>query len=121
MIEKLAPCITFAACLAACGGATMGPEVRTDIIAQVQAAQPPIQTCYQRALDEHKKVKGIMVLQLAAAPGTGQFVDISVKHDELSDPVIKKCVVDALSKLKLTKPPEARIEIPSLPIHFAWK
>lgn len=110
----------FSILAAGCAGASMGPEVRTDIIAQVQSAQPPISTCYQRALDEHKKLKGTMVLQLAAEAKTGQFVDISVKHDELNDPVIKKCVVDALAKLKLTKPQEARIDIPSLPIHFQW-
>ena len=49
---------------------------------------------------------------------TGQFQEITVTHDELRDPGVRRCVIDELAKLKLEKPQSARVSI-SYPIHFA--
>ena len=73
--------LTLAIALAACGGAGLGKDVRDDIAARMQSAQPDIQGCYADALKTHHKLKGVLVLSFAAAPNTGQFTDINIGHN----------------------------------------
>src|SRR2546425_4256734 len=112
--------LAVAVALAACATGGDNAAVRGDIVARVQNAQSPIAACYQNSLNQRHKLRGMMVLKLAAAPTTGQFVDITVQHDEINDPVMKKCVIDALGARRLDKPQSGRVEIPSLPIRFDW-
>jgi hypothetical protein len=103
---------------AGCGGTGMGAGTRADITARMTAAQQPLESCYQAALKSNRKLQGMIVLAFVAAPQTGQFQDITVTHDELDDPGVRKCVVDEVGKLKLEKPQGSRVSI-SYPIHFA--
>jgi hypothetical protein len=103
---------------AGCGGTGMGADTRADITGRMTTVQQPLQSCYQAALKTNRKLQGMMVLAFVAAPQTGQFQDITVTHDELNDPGMRKCVVDEVGKLKLEKPQASRVSI-SYPIHFA--
>lgn len=101
-----------------CGGSN--PNLRNEIGAKIASTQQPIQACYQRVLMTNRKVRGMVVIQMAAHAETGQFIDVSTLRDEPADPVLRYCVVQELLKLKLDKPPGKRVEITSVPIKFEW-
>ncbi len=108
------------ASLVGCKSAGMDLAVRNDISAKLASAQAPIQTCFQRSLTTNRKLRGMYVVQLAAAADTGQFSEISLRRDEPQDPVLRFCVIGELAKLKLDKPPGKRVEVESIPIKFEW-
>jgi len=118
MNSSLAISLGVALCAAGCGGAGLGADTRADITARMTSAQPPIAACYQPGLKTNRKRGGTMVVAFASAPSTGQFTDIQVTRDELGDPAVRQCVVDAVGKLKLARPQATRLSI-SYPIHFA--
>jgi len=103
---------------AACGGTGLGADTRADITARMTSVQQPLAACYHAGLATNRKLAGMMVVSFVAAPQTGQFQEITVTHDELGDPDVRKCVLDEIGKLKLEKPQSARVSI-SYPIHFA--
>jgi hypothetical protein len=105
--------------LAACAKKGMTPEVRTEISAKLASTQQPIQECYQRQLTTNRKLQGMVVAQAAIQPD-GTFSEVTLRRDEPSDPVLKFCVVQAVAKLKLDKPPGDRIVLDSIPIKFEW-
>lgn len=103
---------------AACGGTGLGADTRADITARMTSAQQPLAACYHAGLQTNRKLAGMLVVAFVAAPETGQFQEITVTHDELRDPGVRKCVLDEIAKLKLEKPQSARVSI-SYPIRFA--
>ncbi|HEX2684988.1 MAG TPA: AgmX/PglI C-terminal domain-containing protein [Kofleriaceae bacterium] len=103
-----------------CGGTGMGAGTRADITARMTSAQQPLESCYKAALQNNRKLGGMMVLAFVAAPKTGEFQEITVTRDELGDPSVRTCVIDEVAKLKLEKPQGSRVSI-SYPIHFAPK
>jgi hypothetical protein len=118
MNSSLAISLGVALCAAGCGGAGLGADTRADISARMTSAQQPIAACYHAGLKTNRKLGGTMVVAFAAAPDTGQFQDIQVTRDELGDPGVRQCVIDAVGKLKLARPQATRLSI-SYPIHFA--
>lgn len=100
-----------------CSKAGMGAGVRTDISARMATIAAPVQMCYAVALEKNRRLKGMMVLSFRAAPSTGQFDQITVTRDELQDPTVKTCVVDAVGKLKLETPQKTAVTV-SYPIDF---
>ncbi|MFT3699561.1 MAG: AgmX/PglI C-terminal domain-containing protein [Kofleriaceae bacterium] len=106
--------------LAACKSAGMTPEMRTDIQAKVEGAQPAITACYQKSLTTNRKLRGMMVATFSANADTGAFQEITLRRDEPNDPVLRFCVVSELSKLALSKPPGSRIVVDSYPLKFDW-
>jgi hypothetical protein len=117
MLAALAALVTLGLA-AGCGGTGLGAETRADITARMATAQQPLESCYQTALKQNRKLQGMMVLSFVAAPSTGEFRDITIVRDELNDPSVRKCVIDEVSKLKLEKPQGSRVSI-SYPIRFA--
>jgi hypothetical protein len=113
-------CAALSAALLApgCGGTGLGADTRADITARMASAEPPIVACYHAGLKANRKLTGTMVVAFAAAPDTGLFTDIRVTRDDLGDPGVRQCVIDAVGKLKLAKPQATRLSI-SYPIHFA--
>jgi len=118
VISSLAVAALAASAVGCATGAD--PKIRADIGAKLQAAQTPIQACYQRSLTTNRKLRGMYVVQLAANAETGQFGDISLRRDEPHDPVLRFCVIGELAKLRLDSPPGKRIEVDSIPIKFEW-
>ena len=102
--------------LAGCGGGN--PAQHTDIIAQVNTMQQPLNDCYQIALARNRKTPGgFITVHMVAEAQTGQFKDVVVRRDEIQDPAVRMCVVQGLRSLKLPKPPQTSVEI-DYPIHF---
>lgn len=95
------------------------PNLRNEIGAKIASTQPAIQKCYQNILYTNRKVRGMMVLQMAAN-AEGQFIDVNTLRDEPANPVLRYCVVQELGKLRLDKPPGKRVEITSVPVRFDW-
>jgi len=112
--------IAFSIAASGAAGCKSGadPAIRADISAKLQSAQAPIQACYQKSLTTNRKLRGMYVIQLAAAADTGQFSEIVLRRDEPQDPVLRFCVTQQLAKLKLDKPPGKRVEVESIPIKF---
>ncbi len=96
------------------------PKIRVEIGSKLDGAKVPIQACYQKSLITNRKLRGMYVVQFAAAADTGKFVDISLRRDEPADPVLRYCVIQEIAKLGLAKPPGKRIEVDSAPIKFEW-
>src|SRR5690606_9693636 len=101
----------------ACKSAGMGAETRADIAAQIRTAEAPLQACYADALKQNRRVRGTISLRFVAEAGTGQFKDINFLRDEPNDPAVRRCVVDEIGKLKLSKPTSAAVQIDQ-PIRF---
>jgi hypothetical protein len=101
----------------ACSRTGTGGAVRTDIAARMQTIAAPVQMCYAVALERNRKLRGMFVLSFRAAPGTGQFDNIVVTRDELGDPQVRTCVVDAVGKLTLESPQKTAVTV-SYPINF---
>jgi hypothetical protein len=116
-MRALVTSLTIAAALAGCSKAGMGAGVRTDITARMATISAPVQMCYAVALERNRKLKGMMVLSFRAAPSTGQFDQITIVRDEVGDPQVKSCVVEAVSKLKLEKPQSTAVSV-NYPIEF---
>ena len=110
----------WALCFAALVGCAtaMGESVRTDFATRVQTAQPAIAQCYQAALTQRPTARGMFVVAFEAAPSTGQFVGFVVQRDDIRDPTMGQCVLDALAQLHLAAPLTTRTTT-SLPIRFA--
>ncbi|HEY4176840.1 MAG TPA: AgmX/PglI C-terminal domain-containing protein [Kofleriaceae bacterium] len=95
------------------------PQIHTMIGAKLASAQPTIQDCFQSSLTTNRKLRGMMVLQMAVNE-KGEFVDISTRRDEPNDPVLRFCVTKAFAALKLDKAPGARVQLDSVPVKFEW-
>ncbi|HLL25819.1 MAG TPA: AgmX/PglI C-terminal domain-containing protein [Kofleriaceae bacterium] len=117
MNKQLVLAAALAASVMACKSGN--PNLRNEIGVKINATQPAIQKCYQNVLYTSRKVRGMMVLQMAAN-AEGQFIDVNTLRDEPANPVLRYCVVQELSKLRLDKAPGKRIEITSVPIKFEW-
>lgn len=111
--------IALAVALAAtgCSKAGMGASVRTDIAARMQTITAPVQTCYAAALARNRRLAGVIVLSFRAAPGSGQFEQVAVLRDEVGDPQVQTCVVEAVGKLKLETPQKTAVTV-EYPLDF---
>lgn len=104
--------------VAGCAKSGMGADVRADITTQMQSASDPIQACYAEALKRDRKLRGRIELDMTAAPSTGEFVDVRVVRDEVGDPTMRQCVIEAVGVLRLAKPQSTKLAI-RYPIDFA--
>lgn len=102
---------------AACARTGTGAAVRTDITARMTSIEGPIQQCYATTLQSNRKARGMMVLSFRAAPGSGQFDQISIGRNETADRGLEQCVVAEVSKLKLETPQKTSVTI-AYPINF---
>jgi hypothetical protein len=102
----------------ACSRTGTGDAVRADIAARMQSIQAPIQQCYATTLQANRRVRGMMVVNFRAAPGTGQFDQVTIARDEPADPGLRQCVVQQVSQLKLSTPQRSAVSV-AYPIRFA--
>ncbi len=106
-----------AALAAACSRTGTGGAVRSDITARMQSIAAPVQMCYAVALERNRRLRGLVVLSFRAAPGSGQFDQITVTRDDVGDEQVRKCVVDAVGTLKLATPQKTAVTV-SYPLNF---
>ncbi len=102
----------------ACAKTGTGPAVRADITARMSSLQQPLTVCYKNLLSVNRKLRGTIVLDFRAKPGTGEFTDVRVSRDDVGDPSLQKCVLDQVATLKLETPQKTAVQV-SYPISFA--
>ncbi len=110
-------CVGLLVATGACAKSGMGAAVRTDVSARMATIEAPVQDCYATALKKDRKLRGTIVLQFLAAPGTGQFEQVTVAQQGLTNPTLTQCLVDEVSKLKLAAPQKTAIAV-EYPIRF---
>lgn len=106
------------AVVAGCAKAGTGPEVRADIQARMETVQPTITSCYADALREDRKLAGLIVLRIVAAPGTGAFADTTIVRDDLRHQALQTCVLEAVTGLTLATPQKTAVTV-DYPLDFA--
>ena len=103
--------------LAACGGSGMGQNVRDDITRQMTTTQPKLASCYQAALQEKRKLRGTMWLNIQIEPKTGKFSRVAVTRSEIQNQGLETCVRDTVSGLALAVPQKSTVSV-DYPIQF---
>lgn len=103
---------------AGCGGSGMGKQVRADVTARMQTAEPALASCYGAALQRNRKLRGMLVLSITAEAKTGQFKNVTLTRDELGDTELRKCVLDEIAEQRLEKPQSTNITF-TYPLRFA--
>ncbi len=102
----------------ACKHAGTGPEVRADITARMQSIQEPLATCYAKALEANRKLRGVVVVDFTVKADTGEFTQLRVSRDEIGDPTVTQCVLEKMGTLKLATPQKTAVAA-SYPVDFA--
>lgn len=103
---------------AACGGAGLGMEVRTDIQARMTSVKPALDTCYHQALKNNRRLRGMVTIELVAEASSGQFKHVMIRRDEVQSPEVRDCIVAEIGKLKLEKPTSANVQF-TYPLRFS--
>lgn len=97
--------------LAGCASSNPTASARKDMDARVTAARPSIDACYQEALKVDPNLKGTMVVAFTAQAGSGQFIDVVIKSDEIGDPNLQSCVIEKVSALRLARPTKTAVQL----------
>lgn len=105
------------ALVAACSRSGMGEGVRRDINARMTSAQPTLADCYKTALEERRKLRGIMWLSFDVAAETGKFGNVAITRTEVTNPGLESCVVRTVSGLTLAEPQKSNLSV-EFPIRF---
>ena len=101
---------TAIAALAACK--TGSPQQRQDIVNAMSSTQKGLSECYQYALARNRQTPGgFLTVEFIAEAGTGQFKNVLIRRDEINDPVVRQCVVNAVSSQRMAKPPDSNVTI----------
>ena len=103
---------------AACSNSGSGPAVRADITARMQTTSDVISACYAEALTRNRKLAGMIMLSITAAPDSGAFTNVTTVRDEVGDTTLRQCVIAEVSKLKLSQPQKTNVDI-RYPLTFA--
>jgi hypothetical protein len=95
----------------------MGDSVRRDISAQMASAQKPLSACYQKALQERRKLRGMMWLSFDIAAESGKFSNVAITQTEVSNPGLETCVIQTVSDLALNEPQKSVVSV-EYPVRF---
>ena len=102
---------------AACSRSGMGEGVRRDISARMTSAQGSLASCYKTALEERRRLRGIMWLSFDVAAESGKFSNVAITRTEVSNPGLETCVIQTVSGLALAEPQKSVVSV-EYPIRF---
>ena len=78
------------------------PQVHNDIQASVNSTKPNLDQCYQIALARNRHLgNGFFTVEALVDGATGQFKNVIVRRDEVQDPAVRQCVIQAVSALQV--------------------
>jgi hypothetical protein len=105
--------ILYAAVVAALAACKTGsPQQRQDIVTAMSSTQQGLSECYQYALARNRQTAGgFVTVEFIAEAGTGQFKNVLIRRDEIKDPVVSQCIVNAVSSMKMAHPPDSQVTI----------
>jgi hypothetical protein len=104
--------------VAGCARSGFDAAVEKDVQDRMETARPPITACYAEALKIDRKLRGMIVVRFEATRRTGQFSNVTVLRDDLGDGVLLRCVVEAVSRLRLASPTADQLAV-TYPLEFA--
>lgn len=113
----LAVALGLAALTAGCSRSGMGDGVRRDISARMASAQAPLADCYQTALEERRRLRGIMWLSFDVEAESGKFSNVAITRTEVTNPGLETCVIQTVSGLALAEPQKSVVSV-EYPIRF---
>lgn len=96
--------LLFAAC------AELNPKFETSLNNAIKAQKGEFQTCYEKALERNRNVKGEMDLKLEFKANSKQASKASVSRSQIKDNAMKKCVSNAAKRMETTELPGAWVE-----------
>lgn len=102
---------------AGCSRSGLGEGVRRDISARMTSAQAPLSSCYQKALEERRKLGGTMWLRFDVAAETGKFTNVAITRTEVPSPDLEACVIQTVSNLTLAEPQKSVVSV-DYPVRF---
>ncbi len=117
MSERILGLALAALALAACSRSGLGDGVRRDISARMTSAQGTLSGCYEQALQERRKLRGIMWLSFDIAAESGRFSNVAITRNEVPNPGLETCVIQAVSGLALAEPQKSVVSV-EYPIRF---
>lgn len=81
------------------------PHMHDDIMAQMATTKPSLDSCYEVALARNRHLNGgFFTIEFLVDGATGQFKNVIVRRDEVQDPAVRQCVINAVRSLKLAQP-----------------
>ena len=119
MIRAVLPGMALGALLlaAACSRSGMGEGVRRDISARMTSVQEPLSACYKTALEEKRRLRGLMWLSFDVEPQSGKFSNVAITRTEVTNPGLETCVIQTVSGLTLAEPQKSVVSV-EYPIRF---
>jgi len=118
MSERILGLALAALAIAACSRSGLGDGVRRDISARMTSTQGTLSGCYEKALQERRKLNGTMWLSFDIAAESGKFTNVAITRNEVGNPALETCVIQAVSGLALAEPQKSVVSV-EYPIHFA--
>jgi len=118
MSERILGLALAALALAACSRSGLGDGVRRDISARMATTQGTLSGCYEKALEERRKLNGTMWLSFDIAAESGKFTNVAITRNEVANPTLETCVIQTVSGLALAEPQKSVVSV-EYPIHFA--
>jgi TonB family protein len=100
-----------------CGGAGMGASVRHDISARMETVSSPLSSCYKTALEERRRLAGVMWVRFDIEPKSGQFTNVRITRSEIQNQGLESCVVQTVSGLRLEAPQSTVVSV-DYPVSF---
>ena len=102
---------------AACSRSGMGEGVRRDISARMTSAQGSLSSCYKTALEERRRLRGMMWLSFDVEAESGKFTNVAITRTEVTNPGLETCVIETVSGLALAEPQKSVVSV-EYPIRF---
>ncbi len=113
----LAAALALALGASACSRSGLGDGVRRDVSARMASAQAPLSDCYEKALQERRRLRGIMWLSFDIVAGSGKFANVAITRNEVPNPGLETCVIQTVSGLALAEPQKSNATV-EYPIRF---
>ncbi|MBX3157312.1 MAG: AgmX/PglI C-terminal domain-containing protein [Deltaproteobacteria bacterium] len=102
--------VAAASLAAACK--TGSPQQRTDIANAMATTRDGLNGCYEMALARNRRTPGgFVTVEFVAEAQTGRFKNVLIRRDEVNDPAVRMCVIQAVGSLKMAKPPDSNVTI----------
>ena len=102
----------------ACSRSGLGDGVRKDITARMTSVQAPLSGCYEKALRERRRLRGIMWLSFDIQAESGKFANVAITRNEVPNPSLETCVIQTVSNLALAEPQKSNVTV-EYPIRFS--
>ena len=100
-----------------CSSGGVSQAVKQDLQKTVSNNSAPIELCYKTALEANAALSGDVTLKFEIFEGKKELTNVKVSKTTLNEPTFEQCLVQEMSELSLSKPPEAKLVV-TYPLKF---